>query len=260
MGAPSCNSPFTVTAITAAVVVSFLLPATTFAQGEDANSDDPKKKGWRIFVEAREAAGSGPDGTPLHDYTFELRSTAVTPEGKVERRSKGYYLHPNLVRQEIQDPVAGVVVVIFDGKKLWQVVPGDIRYMPTNLVDRYRIELDRSHILLLPLPPKDTIWFLRQEEVAGRMTDVIELRDVGGPPLRLFVDVETHDVLKKMFVGDSPDGGMAQVEEFYINFQDVGGYRWPFYKKVVRNGKPATESVTLDMKVNVGLNERTILK
>ena len=132
--------------------------------------------------------------------------------------------------------------------------------MPASLVDRYRQELDRSHILLLPPSPKDTIWFLRQEEVAGRLADVIELRDAGGLPLRLFVDVETRDVVKKVFVGDTPDGSMAQVEEFYINFQDVGGYPWPFYKKVVRNGKPATEGVTLDMQVNVSLTERTILK
>ena len=249
-----------VTAIAAAFAASLLLPATTLAQATDADPEDPKTKGWRIFTEAREAAGAGPDGTPLRDYTFQLRSTAVTPKGKAERRSKGYYLHPRFVRQEIDDPVAGVVVVIFDGKKLWQVVPGDIRYMPDGLVDRYRIELDRSHLLLLPPPPDDTIWFLRQEEVAGRLADVIELRDVGGPPVRLFVDVETRDVVKKMFVGDVPDGGMAQVEEFYANFQDVGGYRWPFYKKVVRNGKTATESITLDMQVNVGLTERNILR
>ncbi len=242
------------------MATSLLFVAAGFAQPSGAESDDPREKGRRIFAEARKAAGAGPDGKPLRDYTFELRSTAITPAGKAERRSKGYYLHPNFVRQEIQDPLAGVVVVIFDGKKLWQVVPGDIRYMPPDLVDQYHTELDRSHILLLAPPPQDTIWFLRQEEVAGRMADVIELRDVGGPPLRLFVDVESRDVVKKMFVGDVPGGGMAQVEEFYANFQDIGGYRWPFYKKVVRNGKTATESVTLDMKVNIGLTERDILR
>lgn len=250
----------TVAGFAAVLAASLLFPSASLAQASDTDTDDPQEEGWQIFTEAREAAGAGPEGTPLKDYTFQLRSTAVTPQGKIERRSKGYYLHPRLVRQEIEDPVAGVVVVIFDGKKLWQVVPGDIRYMPANLVDRYSIELDRSHLLLLPPPPKDTIWFLGQEEVAGRPADVIELRDVGGPPVRLFVDVETRDVVKKMFVGDAPDGGMAQVEEFYTNFQDVGGYRWPFYKKVVRNGKPATESITLDMKVNVGLTERNLLR
>ena len=202
-----------------------------------------------------------PDGTPLRDYTFQLRSTAVTPKCKAERRSKGYYLHPRFVRQEIDDPVAGVVVVIFDGKKLWQVVPGDIRYMQAGLVDRYRSELDRSHLLLLPPPPEDTIWFMRQEEVAGRLADVIELRDVGGPPVRLFVDVETRDVVKKMFVGDVPDVRHGCKSRSSTRTSRTSArYRWPFYKKVVRNGKTATESITPDMQVNVGLTERNILR
>ncbi len=68
-----------VTAIAAAFAASLLLPATTLAQATDADPEDPKTKGWRIFTEAREAASAGPDGTPLRDYTFQLRSTAVTP-------------------------------------------------------------------------------------------------------------------------------------------------------------------------------------
>ena len=244
-------------AVTATAALSISLAAGLAQSGGETQG--PKEKGWRIFLEAREAAGAGPEGEPLRDYTFELRTTAVTPNGKNERRSKGFYLHPSLVRQEIEDPRAPVVV-IFDGKKAWQAVPGDVRYMPDDLVNQYRLELDRSHILLQAPPPNNTVWFLRQEQVAGRLADVIELRDTAGPPLRLFVDAETRDVVKKTFVGDVPGGGMAQVEEFYSNFQDVGSYRWPFYKKVVRNGKTATESVTLEMKVNVGLTDRDILR
>jgi len=224
-----------------------------------AGAEDPKVRGWEILRKARAAAGAGADGVPLRDYIFELRTKAVTPDGDLERHSKGFYLHPGLVRQEIDDPRAKIVVV-FDGKKAWQVVPGDIHYMPDALAKQYKSELNRSHILLLPPPPDDSVWFLKQEEVAGRQTDVIELREVGGPPLRLFVDVETHDVLKKMFVGDAPGGGMAQVEEHFANFQDAGGYRWPFYKRVVRNGKVATETTTLSLEVNTGLTESDIVR
>jgi outer membrane lipoprotein-sorting protein len=230
------------------------IPAVTAAA-----EDDPKERGWEIFQQAREAVGAGADGVPLRDYVFELHTKAATPDGEVERRSKGLYLHPGLVRQEIDDPKAKIVVV-FNGEKAWQVVPGDIHYMSDALAKRYKQELDRSHVLLLPPPPRDSIWFLKQEEVAGRQTDVIELREVGGPPLRLFVDVETHDVLKKMFVGDAPGGGMAQVEEYFSNFQDSGGYRWSFYKRVVRNGKVATDTTTLSLEVNTGLTESDIVR
>lgn len=238
------------------LVASSLSMALVFAAEEP---QDPKVRGWEIFQQARAAVGAGPDGVPLRDYVFELHTKATTEKGKSERRSKGYYLHPGFVRQEIDDPRAKVVI-IFDGKKAWQIVPGDIHYMPQALVEQYKTELDRSHVLLLPPPPEGSIWFLKQEEVAGHPTDVIELREVGGPPLRLFVDVETKDVLKKMFVGDTPTGGMAQVEECFSNFQGSGGYRWPFYKRVVRNGKIATETTTISLEVNTGLTESELVR
>ena len=242
------------------LVASSLSMALAFAAEEPQDPpQDPKVQGWEIFQQARAAVGAGPDGVPLRDYVFELHTKATTEKGKSERRSKGYYLHPGFVRQEIDDPRAKIVI-IFDGKKAWQVVPGDIHYMPQALVEQYKTELDRSHVLLLPPPPEGSIWFLKQEEVAGRPTDVIELREVGGPPLRLFVDVETKDVLKKVFVGDTPTGGMAQVEEYFSNFQESGGYRWPFYKRVVRNGKVATETTTLSLEVNTGLTESELVR
>ena len=239
--------------------LSATLCALAILAGTASGQDDAKERGWEIFQQARQAAGVKADSVPVKDYVFELQSKAVTPNGEVKRRSKGLYLHPGLVRQEIDDPKAKIIVV-FNGEKAWQIVPGDIHYMPDALAKQYKAELDRSHVLLLPPPPRDSIWLLNQEEVEGRPTDVIELREAGGPPLRLFVDVETRDIVKKMFVGDAPGGGMAQVEEYFSNFQESGGYRWPFLKRVVRNGKQATETTTLSLKVNTGLTESDIIR
>ena len=101
--------------------------------------------------------------------------------------------------------------------------------------------------------------FLREEVVDGRETEVIELNDVGDMPLRLFVDTESQDVVKKMFVGDTPSG-MAQVEEFLSDFRNVGGYRFPLTKRVLRNGALAVESTISNMKVNVGLQREVLLR
>lgn len=236
-----------------------VLCALTILAGSVAAEDDARERGWEIFQQARAAAGVKADSVPVKDYVFELQTKALTPDGEVQRHSKGYYLHPGLVRQEIDDPKAKIIVV-FNGDKAWQIVPGDIHYMPDALAKRYKMELSRSHVLLSPPPPRDSIWLLNKEEVEGRQTDVIELREVGGPPLRLFVDSETHDVLKMMFVGDAPGGGMAQVEEYFSNFQESGGYRWPFHKRVVRNGKVATETTTMSLEINTGLTESDIVR
>jgi len=114
--------------------------------------------------------------------------------------------------------------------------------------------------MLAPPPEISDVQFLRSEEVDGRPTDVIEIRDVGGTPLRLYVDVDSRDVVKQVFIGDAPDGTMSQVEEFYSDFREIGGYRWHHKRKVVRNGKPALESETSNLKVNSGLTKSDILR
>ena len=78
-------------------------------------------------------------------------------------------------------------------------------------------------------------------------------------PLRLFVDSETFDVIKKMFVGDTPTG-LAQVEEFYSDFRDVGGYRFPLSKRVMRNGELGVETTITNMRINVGLRREAVLR
>jgi hypothetical protein len=87
---------------------------------------------------------------------------------------------------------------------------------------------------------------------------VVQIADVGGTLLRLFVDAETHDVVKHMFVGDSPQG-LAQVEEIYSDFREVGGYRWYHHRKVVRNGETALESTRSNLQVNAGYERAALL-
>ena len=226
-----------------------------------ADEPDLEKRAWEVYERARERAGAEPSAQPIRDYTFDLVTRTNNPKEKdkqIELTSKGFFLTPNLVRQEIEVPNAKVIVV-FDGEKGWQILPNDIRYLPDGASAQIKADLARSHVFLVEQPARDQLRFLREEEVDGRMTEVIELNDVGNMPLRLFVEKETGDVIKKMFVGDTPTG-LAQVEEFYSDFRVVGGYRWPFIKRVLRNGKFAKESTTLSMKVNVGLTKNDMIR
>ena len=226
-----------------------------------ADEPDAEERAWEVYERARERAAAGPSAQPVRDYTFDLLTRTNNPKEKdkqIELASKGYFLTPNMVRQEIEVPNAKVIVV-FDGEKGWQMLPNDVRYLPDAASAQIKADLARSHVFLADPPARDQVRFLGEEEVDGRMSEVIELNDVGNMPLRLFVDQETGDVIKKMFVGDTPTG-LAQVEEFYSDFRVVGGYRWPFVKRVLRNGKFAKESTTLSMKVNVGLTKNDMIR
>jgi outer membrane lipoprotein-sorting protein len=224
------------------------------AEGVEQN----QRQGWRIFLEARQAVRLAQPDASLHDYRYELVTRTQTPNGEVELRSRGLFLTPNLVRQEIQAPT-GEIVMIFDGNTAWQVTPAGKRELPATMIGQFRADLARSHALLDAPPPEGSVWFLRQEEVNGKLADVIEIRLVGESPLRLFIDTETKDLVKTMYVGDTPSG-MAQVEEFYSAFVEAGGFRWPQKKRVLRNGQPASQSVKTIAQVNSGLAREDILR
>ncbi len=225
-------------------------------------AEDSKEKGGRIFRQARARASAGDQAEPLRDCTFDLL-TRTEPRGAkakkpIELPSRVAFIAPSVVRQEIQTPGAKIVVV-FDGKQGWQVLPGDTKYLPDTASEQIRADLARTYVLFFADPGPDAVRFLREEVVDGRATEVIELNDVGNMPLRLFVDSETSDVVKKMFVGDTPTG-LAQVEEFFSNFRDVGGYRFPLSKRVMRNGAPAVETTISNPRVNVGLQREALLR
>ena len=224
--------------------------------------EDKKEKGGRIFRQARDRAGVGGNAEPLLDCTFDLL-TRTQPRGAnakkpIELPSRVSFIAPSVVRQEIQTPGAKIVVV-FDGKQGWQVLPGDTKYLPDTASEQIRADLARTYVLFFADPEPGEVRFLREEVVDGRTTQVIELNDVGNMPLRLFVDTETFDVVKKMFVGDTPTG-LAQVEEFFSDFRDVGGYRFPLSKRVMRNGAPGVETTITNMQINVGLQREALLR
>ncbi len=229
------------------------LPAT--AADENAASNE---RGWRVLQAARDAAGTGPSGAALRDYTFDLTTRTQTPNGEVQLQSSAFFLAPNWMRQEIHAPT-GEIVMIFDGNSAWQVVPAGRRELPAAMVQQFRSDLSRSHVLSGPVPPKDAVSFLRRENIENRPADVIEIREIGGSPLRLFIDAETKDLLKTMYVGDTP-AGMAQVEEFYSDYTEAGGIRWYRKKRVVRNGQPSQQSTRKILKVNSGLTKEDILR
>jgi hypothetical protein len=242
-------------------VLGFVLIAaapTPTAQAQAAETSDPLELGWKIYQQARQAAGAKPDTEPLRDCTFELATLLQTPQGEAQVESKMFLRLPLEVRQEVKTP-GGNVVIIFDGEKSWQNTLTEKRPLPPAAVEQIRADVSRSLILFADPPEKGAVRFLRREDVEGRPADVVQIDDIGQTPLRLYVDAETRDVVKKMFVGDTP-AGMAQVEEFYSDFREVDGYRWPHHRRLLRNQQLALESRIRNLRINTGLTAEDILR
>lgn len=213
---------------------------------------------WSIYLAARERAGGGKPGR-LADYSYDVVTTLPAGESQVDVRGSVVVILPDLIRQELETP-QGLTQLFFDGASAWQVLGGKRRDLPNEAAVLQRAELERRHILHGPLPAKELVRYRREEQVEGRTADVIEIVDVGGAPLRLYVDRATKDVVKQVYVGDIPGGGMAQVEESQSEFADAGGFRFAARRSVVRNGKPARTSVLSGIRVNSGLKREIVLR
>ena len=172
-------------------------------------------------------------------------------------RSKVQVVLPNASRVEIE-ATTGRTVLVYDGKAVTNRTAGQA--LPTQAADLQRRELARAFALFGPRPGEGTVRYKGEGEVGGRTVEIIELFDVGDTPLRLFLDAETHDVLKRMYVGDSPDGTMAQVEEVLSDYRNVGGIRWAHAMKTTRNGQAGPTSTFSAVQVNQGLEAAEITK
>lgn len=213
---------------------------------------------WGIYLAARERAGGAQPGR-LADYSYDVVTTLPAGENQVDVHGSVVVMLPDLIRQELQTP-QGPTQLFFDGVAAWQVLGGKRRDLPNEAAALQRAELSRRHILYGDLPAKELVRYRREEPVDDRMTDVIEIIDVGGAPLRLYVNRESKDVVKQVYVGDIPGGGMAQVEEVQSDFIDIGGFRFATRRDVVRNGKPARTSVLGDIRVNSGVKREIVLR
>jgi len=211
---------------------------------------------WSIYLAAREQAGGAKPGS-LADYSYDVVTTLPAGEGQIDVRGSAVVILPDLIRQELQTP-QGLTQLFFDGVSAWQVLGGKRRDLPNEAAALQRAELARRHILYGELPARELVRYRREEQVDGRTVDVIEIIDVGGAPLRLYVDRASKDVVKHVYVGDIPGGGMAQVEEAQSEFVDIGGLRFATRRAVVRNGEPARTSALSGIRVNSGLQREIV--
>lgn len=242
------------TLVLASTAIFCASPSFAASPGE---TEDARAKGRRLYLEAREAAGGG---QPLRDYSVELSTIVTTPQDqKVRFDSRVDVVAPYVLRQEIDSNI-GKIKVVSDGEKAWKKTTQGVEELPPDAVRFQRAETDRGNILFGEVPPEGDIRYRGEETVDGKTVDVIEIVDVGGAPLRLFLERERRDLVKMMYVGDVRGAGMTQVEEYFSDFRDVDGFRMRFTRRVVRNGKESSRSTASSYRVNTGLRSEDLLR
>ena len=218
-------------------------------------SDDPIAKGRALYDAARQAATGG---QALRDISYDRVTKIKRQDDTVVVQSSVQIVLPATSRTEMRAGGAATVLV-FDGESVRNLSAGG-RALPAKAADLQRRELARVLALFGPEPAEGTVRYRGKGEVDGRPVEIIELFDVGDTALRLFLDRETRDVLKRMYVGDAPDGSMAQVEEYLSDYKTIGGIRWPHSMRTTRNGQPGPSSRLTGVQVNQSLSASEITR
>ena len=221
--------------------------------------ESPQERGWAVLEAALKAAGGREKLAAVKDMTFELQTHVVTPAGPLDLKSKSLFVLPDTVRQEIATP-AGAAIIALDRWSGWRIGPGGRDEIPAAELQRTQAELARTNILFRAPADRSAVRWAGTDTVGERACDLIEIANVAGAPIRLCVDRQSGDVVKRSYRGPGPDGKPAAVEELLSDFRTVDGLRLYFRVRVLRDGKLARESVTSNMKINVGLKAEELLK
>ena len=245
MGFPTPAEPQIIAGMTSrrlALLLFIVLPS--------AAEPDDRTRGWEIYQQAR--AGAAGAGGTLHDYSLQ-RVTRLERDGRTVSVVSRLHAIPGKAQRIEVESQAGVVTMVVHGQQGWRGGPLGKQMLPPDAVALQRREDARTTVLFGPEAERGSVRFREEAAVDGRTVDVIEIADVGDTPLRLYIDRETRDILRQVYVGDAPGGMMAQIEEHLSDYRTVDGFRWPFAKRVVRNGRQANESTLADVKLNQGL-------
>lgn len=213
---------------------------------------------WAIYLDARRVAGGGSGPGGLSDYSYDLISRVPSGEQRVTVRSSVALVFPDAFRQQVQTP-NGEVTLRFDGARAWRESAAGRGDLPAAAVAMQASELQRRHVFHAGLPEKVLVRARESQQIQGRPVDVVEILDVGGSPLRLFLDSESKDLVKTMFVGDVPGGGMAQVEEYFSDYRVFGTIRWALQRRILRNGVESRSSTLSNVRINAGLSRSDVL-
>lgn len=150
------------------------------------------------------------------------------------------------------------LITAYDGRSGWlqqgdQVFPAD----PAT-VEHIQGEIRHSleHELLALTEPKTKVSVLGTKEFGGKQCDVLTFETPIDRPVTMFVDPETHLVLRTEFMGiDSEQGIPAKITNDYFDYKPMFGTQEPFRVIEYTNDRMTTEAVQTNAELEKTLSD-----
>lgn len=162
---------------------------------------------------------------------------------------------PDCFRRESESIVDGqkrVRAYIVNGKQGWSKDGDTIKSLTDQelLAERDTYHHKRVALTLIPLKEKDiTVDLAGDDKVEGKPTSVLVVKKKGFHDIKLYVDKNSHLVLKSEGLAvDSRSGKETKLEHYYTLHKNFDGIQYPVKTVTLRDGKLMLEIETIEFR------------
>lgn len=219
------------------------------------------EKGRALLAAAVTASGGLDAFKTIKNATVISKVTIFMPQGgTMEASTTEITVYPDKTRSDITMPF-GQVTQVLSGNKAWATGPQGTQDLDESKRKEMRASLFRDMVRLFQMSDGDalTIQALGELEVEGRTTEGLLIKDTEGNSVKMYLDPETHLIVKREYQGTTMMG-VANLEEYLSDYREVAGVKIPFHAKVLANGEPYVElevqEVQFDTEIDPTLFER----
>ncbi len=181
-----------------------------------------------------------------------------TPAGEMTMEGKVTVALPSKARYDLTIQAMGMTMSrVLGAESAWMASPQGSQTMPEVFAQEGRNEIFRLNPPLLTYVSGDeaTVQHLGEEDVNGKMADVILVSNTPAGSIKLFIDQESKHIVKKEFQALGQQGGPVQREEFYSDHRDISGVKIAFSIISIDNGEKAAEVTLSKVTINAEVDE-----
>ena len=219
---------------------------------EASEADMTKAK--RILAAAVDAHGGLEKLQAVKNIVMEGHTSANSPTGP-EIEGTSYYVYPDKFRQDLKMP-RGETAYVFDGTSGFVLMPMGVQPIPPQMANTFKDAVFREPLWLLTnLSQNDIrIQYAGTEDVQGKSTSILLLRQPSGEMMKLFVSEDTHYIVKIAYP-DSSQGITVNRETLLNDYRDVDGVKVAYHAVQNVEGQLFSESRVTRITLNAELEE-----
>jgi hypothetical protein len=239
-------------------VTSTFLNATTLIPTSQEKAETNKAsllRGTEILLKAVEASGGLENFQAIKNFRIKTQNKLSLSQKDMQLTVTETVMLPDKTKQVFEMP-EGKRVQVLNGETGWLQIGPTMRDLALTEKREMKRGLFRDTINLFQRIKSEElkIQYFGDETLGGKTFHVLHISNKAGDFFNINIDAETFLIAKKIYHGSS-EVGLATLEEIYSDYREVDGIKLPFHTVVRANGKKFIDSVVIEAKLNIEIEE-----